>query len=358
MIDDARSAAGAWLAAIREPDARADRDRQIVEPAEHACARLLDLASTSGGGIEELEQASDMASRDVMLVLRRAQVVPGRVAAALQALGAAVRSAAGDRDTSRLDAILAQLNANAAQRLAEQAAREHRELSGRLEVFARTLSHELKNPIGAADGAVHMLLDESIASDAAQRKRFAEMIARNVRRALDLVNDLRSLADSEAAPRKTRLRSLRSIIEDVVHEVSGPAEEGSVSVSVLEPIPDARVDAARVTLVLMNLAWNAVKYADPAKSQRWARIGVTPADGDWHCFVADNGLGVPAEAQERIFEPFHREHANAASGTGLGLSIARETVTQLGGRLWLESEPALGSTFHFTVPADSAVDVS
>ncbi len=65
--------------------------------------------------------------------------------------------------------------------------------------------------------------------------------------------------------------------------------------------------------------------------------------------MADNGLGVPVEMQTLIFEQFVRAHPQVADGTGLGLAIVQAAVEQLGGRVWLESEPGRGTTFHFTV---------
>ncbi len=180
------------------------------------------------------------------------------------------------------------------------------------------------------------------------------MVGRNPRRATELVNDLRLLVSASAGDSEGRPRSLRSIIGDVVHEVSSTAGERAVGVSVLEPIPDASVDGARATLVLVNLTWNAIKYADPARTERWVRIGAGPTpDGGWHCFVADNGVGIAEKDQERVFERFQRAHENLASGTGLGLAVAKGAVAQLGGQLWLESREGLGTTFHFTIPPEA-----
>jgi signal transduction histidine kinase len=148
------------------------------------------------------------------------------------------------------------------------------------------------------------------------------------------------------------------IFDDVLHEVRGKANEKGVQLAVVEPLPDVVVDARRVSLVLMNLVWNAVKYSDPAKPERWVRLGARRVGGDeWQGFVADNGLGLPAGARDRIFEASYRAHPHAAPGSGFGLSITQEAVRQLGGRLWVESSDGLGSTFYFTVPDSPALSV-
>jgi signal transduction histidine kinase len=249
--------------------------------------------------------------------------------------------------------LLAQLAREVAEVVAEEAARERRDLSGTVEVFTRTLAHEIKNPLGAAAGAAQMILDDVIGSDEAQRQRFAELITRNVRRATELVNDLRALVAIRAGgDRPPRPQPLRCIVDDVLHEVEGAADEQGVVLAVAEPLPEATVDGARVSLILMNLTWNAIKYADRDKPERWVRIGARlDASGTLSCFVADNGLGIPEAEQARIFERYQRAHPDAAPGTGLGLSIARESVEQLGGHIWVESEVGLGSSFSFTINA-------
>ncbi|MDP9122472.1 MAG: ATP-binding protein, partial [Acidobacteriota bacterium] len=110
-----------------------------------------------------------------------------------------------------------------------------------------------------------------------------------------------------------------------------------------------RGDPARLRQVLINLIGNAIKYSDPAKSDRWVRIGFRREEGYWRISVSDNGVGIPDAMHNLVFEQFVRAHPEVADGTGLGLAIAREAVSQMGGRIWLESEAGTGTAFHFTV---------
>lgn len=296
------------------------------------------------------------------------------IAGSLERLAPVLREACirGEKDVSSTDptggkAGLPADAHSAAQRLTaaiagvivEEEIRERRELSGTIDVFTQTLAHELKNPIGAAAGGAQMILDDAIAADPEQRRRFAEMIARNLRRATSLVTDLRLIiAAREGENAASRPRRLGSIVGDVFHEVRGAAAEAGVELVLLEPLPELDVDSARISLALMNLVWNAVKYSDRQKPESWVRVGAhhTPGEG-WTCFVADNGLGIPEDHRDRVFERFHRVHTDAAPGTGLGLSITREAIEQLGGRIWLESVEGTGSTFHFTLPAKPDPDL-
>jgi signal transduction histidine kinase len=233
----------------------------------------------------------------------------------------------------------------------EEAEQHARELSDRLNTFVRTLSHELKNPIGAAAGGAAMLQEEGVRKDENSLTKFSALITRNLGRAQALISDLRSLVlpteDSASAPQV----ALRSVLDDVLHEVHAAADEKGVTVRIEEPVPDVEVDARRVTLILMNLVWNAIRYSDPGKPDRWVRV-LIERDGTgsaWRIDVSDNGLGIPADARERIFERFFRAHHDVQGGTGLGLAIVAEAVEQMGGRIWVESKEGEGTTFSFTL---------
>jgi signal transduction histidine kinase len=343
----------AWLAAIRNAasagaDLRDPTDREAVEA-------IIDwlLSSTSG------YQSTDSDNSPVLLhgrrlgeIFRRLNVPPKAIARLLGTLWEALKVSDREGQPGKLEETFGALCAATAQGIAEIAPSRGAPTQG-LDQFTRIMAHGLKNPIGAAQGAAAMLLDDAVMNDPAQRKRFAEMIVRNLRRAVDLISDLRVIvADGETA---SRPQSLASIAENVLHEVEGAARERGVHVSLLEPMPEANIDMARGTLVLMNIVWNSIKYSDPAKDDRWARICVeaTP-DDTWQCSVSDNGVGIPEEDRQRVFERFERGHDHEATGSGLGLAIAREALAQMGGRIWLDSEVGKGTTFYFSWPRHRA----
>lgn len=222
-----------------------------------------------------------------------------------------------------------------------------------LRQFTEMLMHQLKTPLGAAEGAALLLENEEITSDPEERRRFAVLIRRNLSRARTVVDDVRALALAELAQaRAGRFLQIEEVFGEVLAEVRPLVEEGGVRIDVQEPVPDLVVDASRVELVLLNLISNAAKYADPAKPVRWVRVSLhhPPGSGQWWVEVADNGLGIPSEMHGRIFDRFFRAHPDAAEGTGLGLAIVREAVQQMQSSLKFDSEPGQGTTFSFSLP--------
>jgi len=138
-----------------------------------------------------------------------------------------------------------------------------------------------------------------------------------------------------------------------------------VTVRIDPDLPPVEVSAAAVELCLTNLLANAIKYSDPDSDDRWVEVRghvITRADGNCEVVVevADNGVGVPAEARSRLFQRFFRAHETVmphVEGTGLGLSIIRDTVGGLGGHAWAEF-PAKGSVFAFSLPSRREADAN
>ena len=130
-----------------------------------------------------------------------------------------------------------------------------------------------------------------------------------------------------------------------------------VELRVASDLPAVEVNAAAVELLSMNLISNGIKYADLAKPERWVEVKGhgDGAAGDENLIaveVRDNGLGVPPERRDHLFERFYRAHEDVvtgAEGTGLGLSIVRDTAKSLGGRAWAEFTDGV-TVFAFSVP--------
>jgi len=153
---------------------------------------------------------------------------------------------------------------------------------------------------------------------------------------------------------------------EAVRELEAAARAKGVDVRVADDLPPIEVDAAVVELCLMNYVSNGIKYSDEAKPERWVSIAAsvegpdTERDREVVIRVTDNGIGIPADRREQLFQEFYRAHdatVTEAAGTGLGLSIVQETVESIGGRAWAEFPVESGSLFAFSVPSRRRDDI-
>ncbi len=261
----------------------------------------------------------------------------------------------------RAIALIQQVTTTHFLRMANEAVREREE---RLRGFNRMVSHELKNRVGAIQGA-HAMLSEAWIDDA-QRTKFVGMIGENAEGIRTLLDNLVTLSRLDADTRQSRHIELPQAAAEAVRQQRELARARGVRVHVAEDLPAVEVSAAAVELCLSNYISNAIKYSDPVKEDRWILIEAamqTREDGagtpELLVRVRDNGLGIPEGAEAQLFQRFFRAHeetASAIEGTGLGLSIVRDTVETLGGRAWGERNADGGSTFVFTLPSRRSSD--
>jgi signal transduction histidine kinase len=238
--------------------------------------------------------------------------------------------------------------------LAEERVREREE---RLRGFNRTVSHELKNRLGAVSGAVQMLQDESVRIQPEMQERFVTMVRTNALAMQGVLEDLLALSRTDTDQRRQRHVLLPEAVAEVVRQLRGLAAERRVLVRIQGSLPREEVNAAAVELSLSNLVANSIKYADPTRELSWVEIeaGIAASElgRELVVRVGDNGIGVAPEERERLFERFFRSRAATErniEGTGLGLSIVRDTISNLGGRVWAEFPEGGGSVFCFGLP--------
>jgi len=237
-----------------------------------------------------------------------------------------------------------------------------REREDRLRAFNRTLTHELRNRIGATMGAGQLLQMPEIATT--ERERLVGIVVRNMESMRVALDNLLELTHLSGDARQQRHIVLPAAAAEVVRQLRELARSRRVTVRLAESLPTVEVNAAGVELCLMNFVSNALKYADEAKQDRWVEITgrTVPATEDQPAYVVvevrDNGLGVPVAQRDRLFERFFRagvETITGVEGTGLGLSIVRETAQSLGGRAWAEF-PEDMTIFAFSLPIRRADD--
>jgi signal transduction histidine kinase len=226
----------------------------------------------------------------------------------------------------------------------------------RLRHFNRTLTHEFRNRIGAARGAAQILLMPGIPES--KQAELVGVVDRSTRDMQLVLDNLLELSRVKGDARRQRHVHLPEAAREVVRELREMAAAAGVSVRVTQELPDCEVPAAAVELCLTNLVANAIKYADPLKAERRVDVrGYFSIDDDQReravvVEVCDNGIGVPEGQRDQLFRRFFRAHDHRSAGiegTGLGLNIVRETIEELGGRVWADF-PADGSVFAFTLP--------
>ena len=258
----------------------------------------------------------------------------------------------------RAVSVIQQLSTEQYLRLAAEAVREREE---RLRSFNRMVTHELKNRIGSVLGAGQLLQDPDISSDPAKRTRFAAMVTQNAEAMQEVLQNLLELSRMDVDSRRQRNVPLPRAAAEVCRQLREMSQSSGVAVRV-EELPDMEVSAGAVELCLTNYVSNAIKYADPAKADRWVRVWgeLRREDGGCELVVAveDNGLGVPENAREKLFSRFYRAHGTitGVEGTGLGLSIVRETIEGMGGRAWAEFDGVEGSRFLLSLPCRRSAD--
>jgi signal transduction histidine kinase len=222
--------------------------------------------------------------------------------------------------------------------------------------FNRMVSHELKNKVGAMLGAGELVQEEWLSGE--ERKKFVDIVIQNAHALQQVLDNLTELSRLEGETRRQRNIMLREAVTEVLRQQRELIRSRQVMVEIADDLPRVEVNAAAVELCLSNYLSNAVKYSNPEARTRWvqvrAAIEAAHAEQDG-CYlvvrVEDNGVGVPEENRNKLFDRFFRsdETSTKVEGTGLGLSLVRETVEAIGGQAWAEFEKGT-TVFAFSVP--------
>lgn len=232
---------------------------------------------------------------------------------------------------------------------------ELRETIADLETFSYTLVHDMRAPLRAIRLSVEMLSTDHVdgmpTGAAAQLKRIGQTADRMDRLIVDVLNYSRLTRQSA----DLRTVDLDALVRDLIGSQSAFAAD-KADINVESPLPPVRGNEALLGQCFVNLLQNATKFVAPGVRPSVRIMGTRNGDGV-RVVVEDNGIGVPAEATERIFEPFQREDARY-EGNGIGLAIVRKVVERLAGRVGVESTPGSGSRFWIELPGAEATSPS
>jgi len=223
--------------------------------------------------------------------------------------------------------------------------------------FLASMSHELRTPLNAVIGFSEVLLERMFGELNDRQDEYLRDILGSGKHLLQLLNDILDLSKVEAGRMEFEPStfSVRGALEYGISLVRERAAGHGIDVA-LEIDPDIDTidsDELRFKQVLLNLLSNAVKFTPDGGH---VRVSAHRRGSEIAVAVTDDGIGIPPEDRERIFESFQqgRRGAQSEEGTGLGLTLCRRIVALLGGAMWLETELGAGSTFGFTAPIESA----
>jgi signal transduction histidine kinase len=224
---------------------------------------------------------------------------------------------------------------------------ELRETIEGLESFTRSVSHDLRGPLGGIAGLAKLARDEVADGNVDEADRLLVAISKQADSSVQLVAALLALARAgDAEPHATRF-ALAPLVSEAIAALGEAARPAAVTIHV-GPLSDVVADRALLRQVFVNLVGNACKFAAGAVRPH-VEIGRVAVPGGDAFYVRDNGIGFEPSEAERMFKPFQRLHGKDFDGVGVGLSIVRRIVTHHGGRVWAEGAPGAGATFWFTL---------
>ncbi len=234
--------------------------------------------------------------------------------------------------------------------------RELRSLDEMKSGLLANVSHELQTPLVSIKGYTEMILKEKLGPLNDPQRRGMEVSLKNINRLIGLIDNLLSFSRLEGETAELRMEAfpLRALLDEVAETLQARAQERKVEI-ILPPAGDdfpAKADRDKISQVLMNLLSNAIKFNRPG-GKIWIEVG-PGRRGYLKVQVRDTGVGIPAEALDKIFDRFYQVDATASrrqDGTGIGLSIVKNILHMHGCMIRADSSPGEGSVFSFTLPA-------
>jgi signal transduction histidine kinase len=219
-----------------------------------------------------------------------------------------------------------------------------------LERFTYTVSHDLRSPLVTIKGYLGYIEKSAHAGNLENLLKDIKRVSNATDRMEVLLKDLLQLSRIGRLVNKPQEIPFEDIVKEAAEIIHGRLEEKGIALHIHPNLPAIHGDKARLVEVMQNLMDNAAKYTGDQR-EPVIEVGVN----GWEennipvFFVRDNGMGIHPEYQDRIFGLFEKLDTST-EGTGIGLALVKRIIEFHGGRIWVESEPGKGSTFHFTIP--------
>jgi two-component system, sensor histidine kinase and response regulator len=328
----------------------------VLTPGD-AVARMQKIVAQGESRFEGQHRRKDGSLFDVEVSVQYQPANGGQFAAFLHDI--TKRKRAQKALTQRNDALLAEVAAREKTQVELAEARDAALEATRLKAeFLANMSHEIRTPLNGIIGMTELALDTDLS---AEQREYLGLVKGSGESLLAIVNDILDFSKIEAGrlvldPTEF---SMRDALDDTLRPLALRAQKKGLELfcDVQGEVPETLVaDAGRLRQVLVNLVGNAIKFTKQGEVlvSVWTEPQEAPntADAVLHVAVSDTGIGIPADRQSMIFDAFSQADGSITrtyGGTGLGLTISSNIVRMMGGRIWVESTPGRGATFHFTV---------
>jgi len=339
---------------------------------------LLDLSLPDGQGLEVIRRVRAVAPRVPIVVMSgnddealavagvrdgaQDYLVKGRVEGDMLARALRYAIERQDAEARLADALATQRETNS----------QLESLNKAKSAFVSIVGHEFRTPLTGILGFSEILRDEELGP--AEVREYAGDINADARRLIRLITEMLDLDRMEAGQVTLRREAvdLCAVVAEVAALARRSAPRHAIRLALDAAVPPLLGDRDKLVQVVTNLVSNAIKYSlggtitialtCDARADTGGAAGPA-ADGRAlvHLRVRDEGMGIPPEALETVFERYARIESTSTryiAGTGLGLPIVRQLVEAHGGRVWAESTRGAGSTFHVTIPVAAAADTS
>ncbi|RJP34480.1 MAG: hypothetical protein C4536_02790 [Actinobacteria bacterium] len=248
--------------------------------------------------------------------------------------------------SARRKALIANLEVKVEERTAEL-----KESNKELDGFASAVSHDLVGPLATLHGFAEIAKDAAASGKSDLEMESLDTIDRLSLRVIHTVEGLLEHARIRKGGGTLPIVDTGAVVRDVIADLRGPLRGRDIEVEIDDDLPGVQVEMVKLKQVFTNLIGNAVKHAASHKPLL-VEVGGYAKSDMVTLYVRDDGPGIDAGQQEKVFREFTRLGTDEGTpGLGLGLAIVRRAVEGWGGRVWLESAPGEGATFYFTAPA-------
>ena len=218
-----------------------------------------------------------------------------------------------------------------------------------LDKFVYSVSHDLRAPLSSMKGVIEISEEET--KDELLLKNFS-LLKGSIKKLDDFIQDILQYSRNSRMEVKKQSIDFAEMLEDITNNLKHMSSNNERPVEILYSVSNQKLfvsDKSRLNVLLSNLVSNAIRYQNPVVQNPYVDIQVNMTDIETGIVVKDNGIGISAENQKKIFEMFYRVSENIV-GSGLGLYLVKEIVDKLDGKIEVESEPGKGTAFMVCIP--------